>query len=641
MREIILGTAGHVDHGKTSLIRSLTGIETDRLKEEKQRGITIELGFAYLDLPCGHRLGIVDVPGHEKFIRNMVAGAAGMDLVAFIIAADEGIMPQTVEHFEICKLLGVRDGLIVLTKKDLVEPDWLDMVREEVREFFKGSFLENAPMVAVNAVTGEGVDEIVRLLDTKVRAMDFQEEFGPFRMAVDRVFTMKGFGTVITGTSLSGRIETGAELMFYPGGLTAKIRGMQVHGQEVQLAEAGHRTAINLQGIEKEQINRGDVAATPGSLITSTLLDAGFQYLSSNSKELKNRTQVRVHIGTREIVGRLILLESDTLAPGMTAHVQLSLQEPVAVWPNDHFVLRSYSPITTIGGGTVLNAAPHKHKRTQAADQEKNRAYFEHLDHADQEERLLLLVRENGATGITFNELAARSGIFGKRLKKLLQLPVSTGKLMVVDSESQRMMEVTSAEALAAQIVDRLTSFHQVNPLKTGLAKEELRSQLHPPVDQRVMQTLLGMLVKQDKVEISGAEVKLKGHEVQLQIDEQAMEQRILALYAEAGLTPPNLQTLAETLGEFPEKQVHEVLKHLMARGSLIKVNEALVFHADTLAGLQQSVAGYIRKEGEIDAPRFKELTGLTRKFTIPLLEYFDKIKLTVRTGDKRVLRKG
>ena len=641
MRETILGTAGHVDHGKTSLIRSLTGIETDRLKEEKQRGITIELGFAYLDLPCGHRLGIVDVPGHEKFIRNMVAGAAGMDLVAFIIAADEGIMPQTVEHFEICKLLGVRDGLIVLTKKDLVEPDWLDMVREEVREFFKGSFLENTPIVAVNAVTGEGVDEIVRILDAKVRAMDFQEEFGPFRMAVDRVFTMKGFGTVITGTSLSGRIETGAELIFYPGGLTAKIRGIQVHGQEVQLAEAGHRTAINLQGIEKEEINRGDVAATPGSLLTTTLLDAGFHYLASGGKELKNRTQVRVHIGTREIVGRLVLLEDDMLAPGMDTHVQLSLQEPVAVWPGDHFVVRSYSPITTIGGGIILNAAPRKRKRTLEADKEKNRHYFDQFDKADQTERLIVLVQENGASGITFDELAARSGIFGKRLKKLLQHPVSTGELMVVDSESQRMMEASTAEALAVQTVERLTAFHQANPLKTGLAKEELRSQLHPPVDQRVMQTLLGMLVKQNKVDLAGAEVKLKGHEVKLQIDEQAMEQKILALYVEAGLTPPNLPTLAQTLGEFPEKQIREVLAHLLAKGALIKVNEALVFHADTLASLQQNVVDYIRKEGEIDAPRFKELTGLTRKFTIPLLEYFDKIKLTVRTGDKRVLRKG
>ncbi len=284
MREIVLGTAGHVDHGKTSFIKALTGTDTDRLKEEKQRGITIELGFAHLDLPCGHRLGIVDVPGHEKFIRNMVAGAAGMDMVAFIIAADEGIMPQTKEHFDICRLLGVRNGIIILTKKDMVEPDWLEMVEEEVRDFFVDSFLEDAPIIPVSSLTGEGINDVIALLDKNVRALDFQEEFGPFRMAVDRVFSMKGFGTVITGTSLSGRVSLGEEIMFYPGGLNAKIRGIQVHGQEVQLVEAGHRTAINLQGIEKEQINRGDVAATPGSLADSTLLDVKLHYLASLKK---------------------------------------------------------------------------------------------------------------------------------------------------------------------------------------------------------------------------------------------------------------------------------------------------------------------------------------------------------------------
>lgn len=640
MREIILGTAGHVDHGKTSLIRTLTGIETDRLKEEKERGITIELGFAFLDLPCGHRLGIVDVPGHEKFIRNMVAGAAGMDLVAFVIAADEGIMPQTVEHFEICKLLGVRDGLIVLTKKDTVDAEWLDMVTEEVRDFFVGSFLENAPIVPVNSLSGEGIEEIVHLLDTKVAAMDFQEEFGPFRMAVDRVFTIKGFGTVITGTSLSGRIETGAELMFYPGGLSAKIRGIQVHGQEVGVVEAGHRTAINLQGIEKEEINRGDMAATPGSLVPSTLVDASFHLLASAGKELKNRTQVRVHIGTREITGRLIVLESDTLSPGESSHVQLSLQEPVAVWPGDHYVIRSYSPITTIGGGTILNAAPKKRKRTLERDRDTNRAYFTALDAATPEQRLLLVAEECGFSGITADLLAARTGLFSKRLKKHLQLPISTGALLVVDSESQRLMAASVAEGINRQIIERLTAFHSANPLKHGVAKEELRSQLRPTVDQKVLQALLSGLVKKGAIEQMGAEVKLSGHEVKLQVNEQEMEQKIGSLYEEAGLAPPILKDVLAQFAEFPEKQIRQVLDLLITKGHLLKVNEVLFFHAPTVLKLQEDVVAFIRREGEIDAQRFKDLTGLTRKFSIPLLEYFDKIKLTVRVDDKRVLRK-
>lgn len=641
MREIILGTAGHVDHGKTSLIRALTGIETDRLKEEKERGITIELGFAHLDLPCGHRIGIVDVPGHEKFIRNMVAGAAGMDLVAFVIAADEGIMPQTVEHFEICRLLAVRDGLIILTKKDTVDQEWLDMVTEEVRDFFADSFLANAPIVPVNSINGEGIAEIIRLLDTKVATIDFHEEFGPFRMAVDRVFTMKGFGTVITGTSLSGRIETGAELMFYPGGLTAKIRGIQVHGQEVDVVEAGHRTAINLQGIEKEQINRGDMAATPGSMIASTLLDAEFHCLQSTAKELKNRTQVRVHLGTREVVGRILLPESETIAPGDTTRIQLLLQEPVAVWPGDHYVIRSYSPITTIGGGVILNNGPRKRKRTLERDRQANRDYFAALAAADSERRLLMLIEECGAKGISADQLAARTGVFSKKLKKQLQHPLSTGALVVVDSESQRFLAAPVAEALSQRIIDLLTTFHRQNPLITGLAKEALRSQLKPAIDTKVLHCLLAGLVKKGVIEQSGAEIKISGHTVTLQVDEQAMEEQIRSLYREAGLTPPILKDVFATLAPCPERHARQVIDLLVKKGDLIRINESLFFHAPAVAQLQEEVVAYIRGTGEIDAQRFKDLTGLTRKFSIPLLEYFDKIKLTIRIDDKRVLRKG
>ena len=641
MRAIILGTAGHVDHGKTSLIRALTGIETDRLKEEKERGITIELGFAHLDLPCGHRIGIVDVPGHEKFIRNMVAGAAGMDLVAFVIAADEGIMPQTVEHFEICRLLGVRDGLIVLTKKDTVEQEWLDMVSEEVRDFFKGSFLAEAPIIPVDSLTGEGIDDIVRLLDAKVAAMQFQEEFGPFRMAVDRVFSMKGFGTVITGTSLSGRIETGAELMFYPGGLTAKIRGIQVHGRDVDLIEAGHRTAINLQGIEKDQINRGDMAAHPGSMLASTILDAECHCLRSAPKELKNRTQVRVHLGTREIAGRILLLESETLAPGETTHVQLILQEPAAAWPGDRYVIRSSSPITTIGGGVILNNGPRKRRRTLERDREANRAHFAALRAADSERRLLLLVEEAGVKGITVDHLAARTGMFGKRLKKQVQHPISTGALLVVDSDSQRLLAASVAEAINQRTVALLAAFHQANPLKPGLVKEELRSQLRPAVDQKVFQALLAGLIRKGVIEQEGADIKISGHTVTLQMDEQEMERNIDTLYREAALTPPNLKEVVAAFGAFPEKQIRQVIDLLVGKGQLIKINESLWFHAQAVHALQEEVVATIRREGEIDAQRFKDLTGLTRKFSIPLLEYFDKIKLTIRIDDRRVLRKG
>ena len=644
MREIILGTAGHVDHGKTSLIRALTGIETDRLQEEKKRGITIELGFAYIDLACGHRLGIVDVPGHEKFVRNMVAGAAGMDMVAFIVAADEGIMPQTREHFDICKLLGVKDGLIILTKKDMVEEEWLEMVEEEVADFFADSFLEEAPILAVSSTTGEGIEEVGKVLDEKVRKINFQEEFGPFRLAVDRVFSMKGFGTVITGSSLSGRIAVGEDLMFYPGGLIAKIRGIQVHGKEQKIVEAGHRTAINLQGIEKEEINRGDLAATPGTMQPSTLLDADFHYLANNTKKLKNRMQVRLHLGTREILARVVLMEQDTVEPGDDADIQLILQEPAAVWPGDRFVLRSYSPLATLGGGVILNNAPPKRKRSSEPDQEHNRTVFSIYKAENSGEslidKMLLFLEESGVQGITAAQLSTRLGLFGKKLKKQLQAPISARKVVVVESDSQRLVAARIIERLSQAVLSLLEQYHKDNPLKTGLAREEIRSRLRPPVDQKLFQYLMSNLGKNDRIIQEGAEVRLSSHEVTLQLDEQEMQEKIGMLYENAGLRPPNLKDVLASFAEFPEKQIRQVIDLLLQKGTLVKINEALFFHARELNCLAADLQDYLGRHEEIDAPGFKDLTGLTRKFSIPLLEYFDKIKLTIRVGDKRILRK-
>lgn len=641
MREIILGTAGHVDHGKTSLIRALTGIDTDRLKEEKERGITIELGFAHLDLPCGHRIGIVDVPGHEKFVRNMVAGAAGMDLVAFIIAADEGIMLQTTEHFEICQLLGIRDGLIILTKKDLVEEEWLEMVEEDIREYFTGTFLEEAPIIPVSSVTGDGIEAVRQAIDARISALPFQEEFGPFRLAVDRVFSMKGFGTVITGSSLSGRITVGDELEFYPARIRAKIRGIQVHGNDVELVEAGHRTAINLQGIDKEMVNRGDIAATPGCMVNSTLLDVDFHYLGSNARKLKNRAQVRVHVGTREITGRVVFLETDEVQPGENANLQLILQEAVAVWPGDKYVIRSYSPVRTIGGGTILNNAPLKRKRATAGDRENNHRIFATYEQGSDTDRLLLFLAESGTAGLTQDQLATRLGVFGNRLKKLLQQPVSSGRILVIDSERQRLLAASVLQKLIETITAILLRHHADNPLKSGLAKEQLKSGIKPPVDQKLFQYTLDTMVKKKSIVQDQAEVRMADFEVTLQIDEQAIKERIYGLYKDAGLTPPNLKEVVGNIHDLPEKQVRQVINLLLQDKQLLKISESLYFDADQIDRLAQQVTKFIREHGEIDAPRFKELTGLTRKFSIPLMEYFDRIKLTLRIGDKRVLRKG
>lgn len=641
MREIVLGTAGHVDHGKTSLVRALTGIETDRLKEEKKRGITIELGFAYLDLPCGHRLGIVDVPGHEKFVKNMVAGVTGMDILAFIIAADEGIMPQTREHFEICKLLGVKEGIVIITKKDMVEEEWLEMVEEEVREFCLDSFLEEAPILTVSSVSGEGIDEVKKLLDDFVKKQDFHEAFGPFRLPVDRIFAMKGFGTVVTGTSISGRIALGEELNIYPTDMVAKVRGIQVHSESVSEVEAGHRTAINMQGVDMEKVERGMVVATPGALEANYMLDCEFTYLSSNGKALKHRARVRVHLGTAEILGRVSLVDRDELGPGETAGVQLLLEEPVAVWPGDRYVIRSYSPIATIGGGVVLgNLSPRKRRRATEKDQDYNKEVFKELRNGTDEDKILLFLRESGGVGLTFDELAVRMGVFGKHLKKLLTEPLSKRRMVMVDASSQRYLEKQIVDEIVANLLDILTLFHRDNPLQEGVSKEELRSELGRRVDPKTFHFALNEVVKQGEVVQEESLVRLATHEVALKADEKKLRAELEEWYRKKGLATATIRETMDEFQEYPDKLVKEVLGILLREEKIVKISESLYYDAQVMEKLQEELVTFIRKEGDIDAPRFKELSGLTRKFSIPILEYFDRIKLTIRVENRRILRK-
>ena len=635
MREIILGTAGHVDHGKTSLIQALTGIDTDRLKEEKERGITIELGFAYLDLPCGHRLGIVDVPGHEKFVKNMVAGAAGMDLVAFIIAADEGIMPQTREHFAICRLLGIERGLIIITKKDMVEPDWLELVTDDVRTFFADSFLENAPMVSVSSTTGEGIEEVKNVLDQMVAESDSSDPFGPFRMPVDRVFSMKGFGTVITGTAISGRIKTGEDLMFFPSRKSGKIRGIQVHNNDTQEAEAGHRTAINLQGLEKETINRGEMAAAVDCLQPSYLLDAHFLYLNSNKKPYKNRSRVRIHIGTAEIMGRLVLLEDEELPPGSEANVQILLEEQAGCWPGDKYVVRSYSPIYTIGGGVIFNGSPRKRKRFR----EENKQVFQTYSENVPENLAQLHIEENGYNGLTLDRLAVKMGFFGNRIKKIVQQPLSSRKIILIEQDKQRMVAETVYKKLSDKLCTVLTAYHNDNPLKAGLSKEELRSRLYRGLDQRLFQFLLNNLQKKGTIVQDQALIRMTDHKVSLKDEEKTFRKELELFFKQAGLAPPTIKEVKAKFSKYPNHLLKEVLVIMERESELVKVTEDLYFHKPALEKIKETLISLLAKKGEIDTPAFKDLTGLSRKFSIPLLEYFDKIKVTMRVGDKRILR--
>lgn len=635
MREIVLGTAGHVDHGKTSLVRALTGIETDRLKEEQKRGITIELGFAFLDLPCGHRVGLIDVPGHEKFVKNMVAGAAGVDFVIFVIAADEGIMPQTTEHFEICRLLGISQGIIVLTKTDMVEPDWLEMVTEEVREYFSDTFLEDADLVTVSSTTGDGIDKLKDHIDQLVKGFVFAETYGPFRLPVDRVFSMKGFGAVVTGTSLSGRIQLGDDVELFPHNLLGKVRGIQSHGETVDMVEAGKRTAINVQGIVQDDIERGNQLITPGCVEPSYMFDATFSYLSTREKPLKNRARVRVHIGSAEIMGRVVLLEDETLAPGGETNIQLLLEEPCGCWPSDRYVVRSYSPVATIGGGLIYGASPRKRKRFKSVNTE----VFEIYAKGDLEEIFLLRLDESGHVGLTQAQIGVKCGLFGKKLDKALRLPISGRKIIVVDSDSRLMISGAVFEKLSAKIVELLDQYHRQNPQKQGLDKEELRSKEFGYLGGKIFRTVLASLAKQNIIAVEDASLRLFGHKVVFQADESKTQQELLAFYTSGGLKTPTIKEAYAQFAKLDPTFVKDMLMVLVGEKTMTKVNEDLYFTSAILAELETNLVKFITDEGDIDAPRFKELTGLTRKFSIPLLEHFDKQKLTLRVGDKRILR--
>ncbi|MEW5733921.1 MAG: selenocysteine-specific translation elongation factor [Thermodesulfobacteriota bacterium] len=636
MKQIVLGTAGHIDHGKTSLIRALTGVDTDRLKEEKLRGITIELGFASFVLPGGQRIGIVDVPGHEKFVRNMVAGATGIDVVALVIAADEGVMPQTREHLDICSILRVRQGLVVLTKTDMVDPEWLELVTEDVREFVAGTFLAEAPIVPVSSVTGEGLDRLTRTLEEICREVSEPAALSLFRLPVDRVFTMRGFGTVVTGTLTSGKVAVGDSVEIYPTGVKSKVRGLQVHNQSVNEALAGQRTAINFQGLEKEAIERGQVVAYPGSLKPGYMVDVELSLLTTTPRPLKNNARVRFHTGTSEVMAKVVLLDRDELLPGEGAVVQMRLETPVALVRNDRFVIRAYSPVATIGGGGVVSPIARKHKRMRK-DVSENLA---RLASASPEELAALAVLASEYAGASFAELLIMTNLPEKRLEKILADHLSKKTLITVDKETRTYLHARTLAGLMDRAEAEIKAFHEANPIKAGMPKEELKSRIAPFLAAKAFFLLLESLQKENRVLVDQDSVRLAGHSVSLGREQADLTGRVEKDYAASGLTPPTVKELCEKFSAEP-KAVKEVLGHLVEKKSLVKVKEDLYFDAAAMAALKERLVAYLREHGEITTPEFKDMTGASRKFVIPLLEWFDSGRVTLRVGDARKLRSG
>ncbi len=633
-KNIILGTAGHIDHGKTSLVKALTGIETDRLKEEKERGITIELGFASLDLPNGQRVGIVDMPGHEKFVKNMVAGSSGIDVVTMVIAADEGVMPQTREHMEICNLMGISHGLIALTKTDMVDDDLLEMALDDIQDFVQGTFLEDKPVVPVSSLTGTGIATFVSTLESICSQIPERKFSSIFRLPVDRVFSMKGFGTVITGTLISGRVSVGDDIMVYPRQITSKVRGIQVHSTSVDIAGPGTRTAVNFQGLDKESVNRGDILSTPETLMESYMVDARFHYLKSNAKPVKARTRVRFHYGTSEMLGYMILLGKEELFPGEDACVQFRLEAPVCCIKDDRYVIRSYSPIKTIGGGAILNPASQKHK---LLDKTVSQGLETLLD-ADTDQTILYFLSLKSYQGLSFSQLRVMTNIPDKKLAATLQKMLAKQEVVLTDKEKQVYVIGRFFDEFTNKLLQKLEIYHARNPLKEGMPTQELKSKFQYIDDARFFNILFTRLAKENLIVLDKNIIKLATHTVALQVDQHEIKEKIGKIYKDAGLTPPFFRTVCQEL-DLDKKTATDVLHMLINEKSIVKTKDDLYFDASHIEALSRKLTAFLTEHKSISTPEFKEMLDISRKFIIPLIEYFDSINLTIRVGDTRQLR--
>jgi selenocysteine-specific elongation factor len=564
----------------------------------------------------------------------MVAGATGVDFVLLVIAADEGIMPQTREHLEICQLLGVTTGLVALTKADMVEPDWLEMVEDEVATYLEPTFLGGAPVIPVSSHTGQGLDELKDALRELIAGFTPRRRSDLFRLPVDRVFTMKGYGTVVTGTMVSGSISLGEDVLLYPGGTQTKVRGLQSHGETVETAQAGRRTAVNLHGLEVDDVRRGDVLARPGTLFPADVWDIELTVLKSSLRPLKHRKEIHFHHGAREVLARIYLLDRDELKPGETAVCQVRFGEPLAGVYGDRIVLRSFSPLRAFAGGRVVGPRGHKIKRF-SAQAEGLRALADDAPEVVAEAQLELA----GAQGLTFNELLTMTNLESKGLEKTLGLLGGQQKAILFDKDARRYAGGRPVQALTDDLLGWLSAFHKKDSMKPGVQRGELASSWGREVPPRLLHFIVERLVKKGEVVAEQEMLRLAGHTVSLASDQEAVHSAVLTAYERGGTTPPNLKDVLEPLG-MTFKQAAPVFKLLQEQGFLVRVKDDMYYHRPALNAISEAIVGFFDTRQEMSAPDFKELTGLSRKYLIPVLEYFDKEKLTVRVGDVRHLRK-
>ena len=635
MKHVIIGTAGHVDHGKTLLVKALTGIDTDRLMEEKKRGITIELGFAHLDWPDGTQAGIVDVPGHEKFIKNMLSGAGGIDLAMLIIAADDGIMPQTVEHLDILTLLGVKDGLIVITKADTVDPEWLELMQEEIRERTEGSFLEGKPIVAVSAYTGQGIPELKEMLRELVRKAEEKSLRIPFRLPVDRVFSVEGFGTVVTGTLIEGSVREGDPAELVPSGVQTRIRNLQVHGKNVDTAYAGQRVAINLAGLKKTDIQRGDSVAKPGSVRVSRMLDVRLQNLKHSGRVILNDSQVHLFHGAAVLLAKVVLFGRDELKPGESCYAQLRLTEPIASKNGDRFVIRFFSPLETIGGGVILDDQPRRHKRSDPKIQE------------------ILKIKESGSRDDLTVQLLAE---FGTRLPTAAQL---VAKLQREEADIQEelyhlcsrglAMEPMSGRYIAAAAVDKVWKdcqgvmelYHKQNPLHAGIQSAELRQKLFKGMERNCADALISVLHQEGKLRKVGDRYALSDFSVTLTKRQRGIREKLLGIYSTSGIETPITEHIMEGFPSNERPEARQVLESLITSGDLILLTPQICLYREDYRRILEAAKTHFETSDSLTLAQLRDLLSTSRKYSQAIIEYFDKIHITKKDGDIHYLDQG
>ena len=626
MKNVILGTAGHIDHGKTTLIKALTGRETDNLKEEKQRGISINLGFTYFDLPSKKRVGIVDVPGHEKFIKNMLAGACGIDIVLLVVAADEGVMPQTVEHLDILNYLGVKKGIIVLTKCDLVDEDFISLVKDEVKEKTKGLFIENAPIVEVDSVSGRGLEELVKKIDEISEDIEEKKIDAPARMSIDRVFSLRGFGTIVTGTLIEGKISIDDEMTIYPSEKKVKVRNLQVHGCDVKTAYAGQRTAINLSNIKVSEIQRGDVIAETGSVEESMMIDVNISLVEHCKKSLKHWDRIRVFHGTKQILCRIVPLNEDEIPYGESGYAQLRLEEKIVAKKGDRFIIRSYSPMDTIGGGIIIDTAPKKHKIYDESVIETLKI----KEKGELKDIIEEYLKLNLSNYITLKDLISYTGDKEEYVKEGLDVLIKENKVIPVN---KYYLHISHYNKLKDKTMDILNKYHKQYRLRKGILKEELRSRVDSKLKVKDMDIILNKMAE-DK------QIKVRDNLVSNYEFEVVFNQKQLSIKKEIeNITRKNKLSCLVTKDEICNKNkfYEEVLEALIG-DTIQKLDDTYYVDRDIYENMKNELINYLKQNNQITVSQFRDITNSNRKTSIAILEHFDRNRITKRIDDKRVL---